>query len=280
MVHCKLRSSPFSFRLSPFVMTPLLFMPGQPVVGLREVCAHDELSVTDTGTLGAIALLDRLLTTPDGSPPPPAATLTTADRDRLLATVYQTLYGPRIDSTLTCVTCTEPFDVNFNLDDLLRFAQPSPFPAEARPDGTFQLPDGTVFRLPTGVDELSISTLATDQAVAELLRRCVVPGATEADEPAGEAVQAAMEAVAPLLDMELGAQCPECGQPQAVQFSMQSFLLARLKNEQQQVAAEVHQLAAAYRWSHGEITALPRRLRRMYVGFIQAERSPVSQWLS
>lgn len=260
--------------------TALLFTPGRLVVWLREVCAHDELSVADVGTLGAVQLLDRLLMTPDGSAVA-AITLATADRDRLLAMLYRQLYGPKIDSTLTCVACHEPFDVNFVLDELLAFAQPETADNQSTMDGdgAFSLPDGTRFRLPTGADELAVMGLRGEQAVAQLLQRCLMKPDQFGDEQA-EAVQAAMEAVAPLLDMELGAQCPECGQHQSVQFSMQSFLLNRLRNEQRQVVADVHQLAVAYRWSHAEISALPRRLRRQYVRFIQSERTPADQWLS
>lgn len=264
--------------------TNLLFTPGCAVVWLRELCAHDELSVTDVGTYGAVDLLNRLLISPDGSAVVPAASVATADRDRLLAMLYRGLFGTRIESTLTCTTCAEPFDVNFRLDDLLTFMQPAmdKHPAEPITDGMFQLPDGTRFRLPTGADELSIAGMPTEQAVQQLLQRCTVQVVSETTNETidSEVVQQAMEVVAPLLDMDLGAQCPECGQAQSVHFSMQSFLLNRIKNEQRQVAADVHQLAVAYRWAHTEISALPRRLRRMYVGLIQSDRIPADQWLS
>ena len=68
---------------------------GNAGIWLRELCTHDELSITDLGTLGAIDLLNRLLApTPGGSGPAIEATqLPTADRDRLLAVVYRQLYS-------------------------------------------------------------------------------------------------------------------------------------------------------------------------------------------
>lgn len=254
----------------------LRFAPGR--VWWRELCAHDELSITEIGTAGAIALLDQLMTTgTDGATPPRAADLTTADRDRLLAAVYAHLWGNRIDSTINCVACAEPFDVQFRLDELQAFSQPDPLAAQLLPDGLFRLANGGRFRLPTGADELAVSGLADDVAVGQLLHRCLPDGPATVD---AQAVQEAMQAVAPLLDMDLGAQCPECGQVQSVRFSMQSFLLNRLKNEQPQVLADIHRLATTYRWSHGEITRLPRQERRQYARFIQAEQLTANQWLT
>lgn len=258
----------------------LPFTLGNPAIWLREVCGHDELAVTDVGTLGAIDLIDKLLIPAPGSAAPlPAAHITTADRDRLLVSIYRDLYGNGIDSTIDCAFCGEPFDVNFLLDDLLAFTQPVPDETvTTTPDGLFQHSDGTGFRLPTGTDELAVVGLPAAEAAEQLLQRCLTVSTDPADK--GDQVQAAMQAMAPLLDMDLGARCPECGQAQSVQFSMQSFLLNRMKNEQKQVAAEVHQLASAYRWSHAELVGLPRRLRRMYLGFIQSERSSADRWLS
>ena len=38
-----------------------------------------------------------------------AADLTAADRDRLLAALYEQAFGDRIDSTLTCAECARPW---------------------------------------------------------------------------------------------------------------------------------------------------------------------------
>lgn len=260
----------------PFV---LAFTPGRQQIFLRELCAYDELSITDVGTAGAVNLLDRLLVTPSeqtGSSPQ-AAQFTTADRDRLLAAVYRLTYGSRIESTVTCRFCEARFDVDFSLDDLLTFSQPATdgHLAEPADDGTFRIADDCRFRLPNGADEFAVAGLPSQQAEQVLLQRCLLKG-----DPAttGDRVQQAMQAVAPLLEMDMAATCPECGQGQPVHFTMQSFLLTRLKNEQHQVVSDMHRLATTYRWAHSEIAGLPRRLRRTYVGFINSDSA--DRWLS
>jgi hypothetical protein len=95
-----------------------------------------------------------------------------------------------------------------------------------------------------------------------LLQRCI-PGPFQKDRSAE--IQQAMAQQAPVLLAYMSATCPECGHTQSAHFDMQSFLMARIKNERKRVAAEVHCLAVAYRWSHREILDLPRSLRKTYV---------------
>jgi hypothetical protein len=250
----------------------LAFTPESPVAGLRHLCGADEQLVDRQDTAFAIHLLNRLLVDEPGLTlkPGAAATLTAADRDRLLAAVYRRAYGPRIASTLTCPACARPFDLDFNLPDLVASLQPAPEPALEPHNGSyaFTLADARRFRLPTGADELAVSHLPPAAAERELLRRCALSGSPTTD-PA--AVQAAMAAVAPVIDVEMDARCPECGQSQPVHFDIQSYLLAALAAEQPRLAVEIHQLARAYHWSLPEILGLSRVQRRAFVALIEQE---------
>lgn len=254
----------------------LPFAPGSQRVLLRELCAHDELAVADVSAASAVSLVNRLLLAVPDQPagynesPDRAAQFTTADRDRLLAAIYQVAYGSRIESTVQCPACASCFDVDFSLEELLAFSQPNQAEQLAEPagDGTFRLADACCFRLPTGADELAVAGLPGEQAAQALLQRCLLAGDPAAS---GELVQQAMQAAAPLLELDMLATCPECGHPQPVHFNMQAYLLTRLRNEQPQVVRDVHWLATTYRWAYHEIAELPRRLRRLYVGFMQQE---------
>lgn len=251
----------------------LQFSPARQRVVLRELCGRDELAVEDAGTPAALGLLNRLLVNrPEAAGESvPAEKIATADRDRLLAAVYTHTYGPRISSTVHCRYCPDRFDLDFSLDDLVAHTRGETDPALARQtgDGSFRAAGGYHFRLPDGADELAVLGLGDQQAEQVLLQRCLLAGNPASD---GAAVQQLMAQIAPVLQTEMGAVCPECSREQNVHFDMQSFLLTRLRNDQPQVAWEVHRVATAYRWAHHEILDLPRRLRRTYVSYIESER--------
>jgi hypothetical protein len=199
-----------------------------------------------------------------------AAHLTAADRDRLLAAIYRTTYGDRIASTPPCRNCGSLFDLTFALDDLLAAVDRVPAGvADALPDGTFRAPGGAHFRLPTGEDELSVAGLQPEGAEQALLERCLL------DAPAGDAraaVEDALEAIAPVLDLDIGTTCPECGAQQAVHFDIQFYLLRAIAQERPLIAREIHRIAAAYGWSLQEILGLRRSERRQFVELIESEQ--------
>ena len=157
--------------------------------------------------------------------------------------------GPQ-GSVVRCQSCDGPFDIDFTLDDLMDSLCGQESPAVREADGSYQLPDGRRFRLPTGADELAILSVQDEQREQELLRRCMIAGPAQYDP---ESLQAAMKAAGPLVDLEVSAQCPECGAGQAVYFDLQHYLLAQIKGERVQRAREVHCLAKAYGWSLREI---------------------------
>jgi len=237
---------------------------------LREICGSDEQSVEGTGTVEAIRLLDRLLVAVSGTHigPGQAAKLTTADRDWLLAAVYMKTYGSRIESTVNCAECKAPYDMDFSLEELISHVDSEAHQMEESSDGVFKSPDGYRFRLPTGEDECAVLGMSPEEAEKALLERCVVESNQDYDP---EALQRAMRDIAPVLDMDMDARCPECDHQQTVHFDIQYYLLYRLQQEKRQLAWEVHRLARAYGWSLNEILGLPRSVRRMYVDLVESE---------
>lgn len=251
---------------------PLLFSPKANWACMRELCGHDILAIGDSGTSDAIGLLNRLLVeSPEAKVGPGMAmTIATADRDQLLASVYKRTYGTRIESTIACQACQDPFDLNFLLDDLIAHIKGKVFDLEIEQEesGHFLLPKGCRFRLPTGEDELMIRGLPAQKAERLLLERCLQEGDIQED---SELIQKAMRQLAPVFETSLQADCPECEHAQQIHFDLQSFLLESLKQEQERLPYEIHRLAMAYGWSHEEILGLPRSLRKKYLSLIMAE---------
>ena len=103
----------------------LQFTPGYVQVQLRELTGRDELELNEPGVRGALRLLDTLVTAWEGAVlPKPVATLATADRDRLMAAVYRETYGPVVSSILSCPGCSEKFELDFSVDNIITFLQP------------------------------------------------------------------------------------------------------------------------------------------------------------
>ncbi len=241
-------------------------MPNCHWATLREICGHDEQDMGGLGTMEAIHLLDRLLVNDPGSNvvSGTAKKLPTAERDRLLAEIYSRTYGSTIESTVMCRKCKAPFDVGFDLGALLDHLARNVKHAHTQQehDGVFTLPEGTCFRLPTGEDECAVLEIEPDRAINVLLQRCVINRQTQ-DDP--DAIERAMEEAAPLLDLDMDARCPECGEQQVVHFDIQYFLLTALGSGKKLLAREVDRLARTYGWSLNEILSLPRSVRLMYV---------------
>lgn len=238
-------------------------------VSLRELRGADEEMVEAADSATAIALLDRVLLAEPGADigPGQAVELVVPDRDRLLAALYLRNFGVQIESTVRCRSCERPFDLDFSLPhllDTLRDGSPPPS-AEC---GLFALSDGRRFRLPTGVDEQAVAPLPAGEQEASLLGRCLVDGDGAVD---AEALARGMRQAAPLLDLDVDARCPECGESQTVRFDLQHYLLARILGERRLRAWEFHRLACAYGWSRTEILDVPRSRRRLHVDLIERD---------
>lgn len=256
----------------------LRYLPQVRWAALRELRGRDQQLARGADTAVALRLLDSLLVAAPGTSLQPgmAARLPAADRDRLLAEVYLTTYGPRIAGTLVCATCGQRFEIDFDLPSLCAALPVQVMPGSGEVDGhlTYRLDDGRIVRLPTGEDELAVWHMAPVDAFQNLLRRCVMEGEWSADPGA---VAAAMQAIAPLLDTELDARCPECGTVNAVAFNIQHYLLEAIAAEQPRLNLEVHRIASTYGWELATILDLPRSERRAYVALIEGDANRIDQ---
>jgi hypothetical protein len=239
---------------------------------LRPLNGHDELGLDAESVRAGTWLLERLLTQgPDaGVAPASLGALDMGNRDRLLRAVFDACFGDRIDGISRCSTCGVEYQFNFTLAALAeQQARAVPAGIDGPDEVGFYRAGAVRFRLPTVADVDSVRALPATEAVSELLRSCV-DGRTE---PIDEnAIEQAMDQLAPSCDLDIDTHCPSCAQPQTIAFSLESFLLRCLAQERRFLTAEIHRLAAAYGWGLDDILSLSRDDRRTLVRQVEHDR--------
>lgn len=239
---------------------------------LRPLCGHDEASINGVSAIESAVLIDRLLVSVPGTTVTAgsAEKLAVCDCDRIFAALYLNYFGEQVESTVSCQTCGDSFELAFSLRNLMANLDAITPTKATGPDsdGIYTLEDGRQFRLPTLSDRNALIGLEPESAITTLLKRCMVHG----DPMAGiDSLQAAMEEVGPVLDLDLDAQCPHCSTDQTVRFDIQTYMLRALIFEQRFLTREIHRIAMAYGWGHQEILNLPREERQTFVRLIEAE---------
>jgi hypothetical protein len=251
---------------------PLRFAGPTRVARLRELTGRDEFRVSGVSTSSAVDLLSALMdnTAAAGSSELRTLDLVASDRDRLLAAVYERAFGDRIESTLTCVKCKQPFDLDFSLRGLIEAVNQRSGNTDwtYSASGRFENSKGQWFCLPTSGDEIKLCGMSAGEAEMSLLELCTGQGEWDGDR---ETFEGLLETVAPLLDMELTAKCVECNQVQTVHFDIQTFLLGAIVTERRRLLNEINRIARAYAWPLDEILSLRRTDRRYLVELIENE---------
>jgi hypothetical protein len=243
---------------------------------LREISGHEEIlpgSETVSPVLASEIVARVLVDAPAaGVRPSTAWQMSIGDRDRLVAELYRCCFGDRVSSVAHCESCGGSFEMDFSLSALVARAderQLVPSAGTGPDDGGFYLaPGGARFRLISADDERALLGVPPEQASQVLVARCLPdcpPGATD------EAAQSLIEALDPVLALEIPTRCAECGASQSVDFDLCRFFLASLFRERPLLIREIHWIAKVYGWSHCEILDLPRTVRRTYASLIVGE---------
>jgi hypothetical protein len=226
--------------------------------------------------------------------------LLVGDRDFLIIKLREITFGQRIEAVLYCpnAACAKPLDVTFSLGDVpvanktmtqRFFTMPLPLPP-ASEVGEENEPVIVEFRLPTGADqEALVADFNADatRAVRQLLARCVsrIGRATHIDETviaalpasAHEAIEKKMQQLAPQVELEMTAVCPECQTPFVTPFDFAAFFWGEAKGNLSQLEREVHFLAWHYHWPEPAILSMMRPKRRRYVELLQEEIARFNQ---
>lgn len=243
------------------IKIPLKFTPNSTQIELGPVTGNSEIVLHKNTTENLLRFLDVLIVPKNGEKIG-AKDLVIADRDYIIAILYIDIFGEKIDSTINCKKCNEKFDLDFSLKQILAHYHPKTSLKAQK--GIYKINGSTEFRLPTGANELEIEGLSKTHAEKYLMEACVIKGVNNP-----ENVSKIMEEIAPVLNIDMQAICPECHSEQTVKFDLQTFFITKFLQERPILFTEIHAIASNYHWSKNEILSLPRSQRKQFVSLIR-----------
>lgn len=195
--------------------------------------------------------------------------LSVGQRDGLLLTLRQQLFGPTLACVADCPTCSDRVEITLRVADLHLPTQPVTPPFTLKVEGY-----EVQFRLPTGGDLVAIAGATNpDQAQQTLLNRCLLSvryqGETVTDAPLPSTVLdrliATIADMDPQADIRLDLTCPHCQHGWQLSFDIASFLQREIHTWAYRLLQDVHCLARAYGWSEAEIVGMTPQRRHLYV---------------
>jgi hypothetical protein len=195
--------------------------------------------------------------------------LSVSDRQFLMLALALQLDAGRQWRQLSCTRCESLSDIGFELSELPVSSAGAGYPFTEVSTGGRCLR----LRVPSGEDEIAVAGLQPRHARALLAARCVVaidaqprPAATHPALSAADidAIDAALDALAPQVATALSTACSQCGLPQQLEIDPYRLWCA----DAGALYAEVHALALRYHWSEAQCLRLPRERRRLYLQLI------------
>ncbi len=185
-------------------------------------------------------------------------------RNRALAELHCTCFGPRLSGWTTCRECGEKLE--FDVDGRALLGTGAAAAGDAVAIG------GRTFRLPTSRDLARIAEKAdAADAARALLGMCLVAGEPQDwSEAEIEAAGETMAAADPLAEVRLDFTCPVCGEVFEESLDLATFLWSELEARAKRLLLEVHTLARAYGWSEPEVLALSPARRQFYLEMVEA----------
>jgi uncharacterized protein (UPF0212 family) len=200
------------------------------------------------------------------------ARLSIGQRDALLLTLREGMFGSQLNGVASCPQCSEGLELTFNVADV-RAAQVEPDESLTLNAAGYQVQ----FRLPNSLD-----LIAGSQAVAItqrlLVERCVLSAHQNGQERSADqlpeqvvtAMQERMSQADPQAQVQLNVACPACGHPWQAEFDIVSFLWAEVNAFALRSLQQVHTLALAYGWSEADILAMTPWRRQIYLEMLGA----------
>ncbi|MBC8487240.1 MAG: hypothetical protein H8D45_14520 [Bacteroidetes bacterium] len=249
---------------------PLEYCPENKWIFLNELRGVEEQMVSGSRSIDAIMLLDACIGSVVESDfvVSKSASLTIPDREAVLTALYENTYGPKVETTVQCRECKQPFDIDFILSDLISSLKPNEANAGKEANGfyVFTTNNGISFRMCTGDDELAVMGMKPKQAEEVIISRCLIKGDRK---KARKEIPKAMSQLAPLIDVDIDTICPDCETGQKFHFNLQSYLLNSIIRDKKLLTFEVHRLAVHYGWGLNEILQLPRSIRHNFLSILE-----------
>ena len=190
-------------------------------------------------------------------------------RNALLLTLREWLFGPQFVSVASCPACGERLELQFETSDIR--VTPAHEPAESL---ALEVAGYAVqFRLPTSTDLATVQSYEDPAVVQQvLLEHCLLSARHDGEETPIAALPAevvtamaeAMEQADPLANIELALSCPACGHPWQAVLDILAYAWSELDAWARRVLREVHYLASAYGWSEHDILNMRPWRRQIY----------------
>lgn len=209
------------------------------------------------------------------------AKLSFGQRDACLLTLREWTFGPRLEATAVCPSCSERWEISFDVADM-RLGPSKPL-ISGDSDNDLLGPHTTsvnghevIFRLPNSLDLQTAGRDGLDALWRGLLERCVLTAYQDGeirqiDELPAEVVQAVtarMDQLDPQANIELTLSCASCGHQWQVLFDVASFFWAEIRTWAHRILRDVHTLASAYAWSEVDILAMSPSRREVYLRMV------------
>lgn len=233
------------------------------------------LNVWEQG-YGRPAALKGLLLLSAGWPNAPAeelAALHIGQRDSRLLALREQLFGPRLNSMITCDNCGERLEISFKVDDI-RTGDAGEETGELAVDVAGYR---ARFRLPDSTDLLALENgLSPGGLKNQLLHRCFLEAihegaAVAVDDLSAEVVSAISESMAladPQADVEVNLVCPACEHAWSAIFDVVSYLWQEIDSWAIRTLRDVHRLASTYGWHERDILSMSTWRRQLYLQMV------------
>lgn len=201
------------------------------------------------------------------------ARLSVGERDRLLLSMREHIFGPRLDAFAECPSCGERLEMSFAVADVT-------VEREGPAEDSLSLSVGdydAVFRRLTSLDLLAVAPAPVARAArASLLARCLLSARRGEEEITAdllpeevvERVAAAMAEADPQADVELALECPGCGHAWSEPLDVCAFLWGEIDAWAMRTFCEVNALARAYGWGEREILSMSPWRRQLYLTMV------------
>jgi hypothetical protein len=202
--------------------------------------------------------------------PESLARLSVGQRDSLLFTLRESVFGQRMISLVKCPVCGEELEFDFISSDICVRYEESRQEMQYISDSGFDVQ----FRLPNSLDLAAIDRIE-DLAVAEklLLSYCLRSSKKDGEEiPVDQLPDEIVDAIAeqmarsdPSGDIQMAIVCASCGHEWMQIFDIVSFFRHEIDTWARRVLLEVHLLASAYGWKEADILAMSPNRRQIYL---------------
>ena len=199
--------------------------------------------------------------------------LSMGQRDGLLLTLRERMFGSQLVSLAICPGCGDRLELTFLVSDIRTVPETEPASVLITKVEDYEVH----YRLPNSLDLGAVSDQLDLAAMRQqLLNRCLISihyknESLEISELPLGVVSSVLEDMAqadPQADVQLALSCPACNHQWQATFDVVSFFWTEIHAWARRLLQEVHTLASAYSWREADILAMSPQRRQLYLEMI------------